>query len=913
MGRASRYGATPRSAKALLMLAVACILSATAVAGTQAQLPDHLVVTWDFDDDLDGWAQSTWEEMGAQVYAEGGEMRGRVQRAGQVPRFDSPLFRANASDKLTVVMRVKYGGQRERGARVDVRLLGSESTVEDFQSLPRPFGGGAATIASVPFDEEVFPDGRYAIIKAPIHEYVNGTVVQLRIFPIQFDPENTIVEPWGTFDIDWIRLVEAPTITKVEGCLNKYFDEAPEPLHPSLMSQRSEDGEYVFRGGSEDGVNNVTIKAIASNGDGHLLHKSSFLQESPESPYATTFNCPRQGPQTRIRITGRNLGDYATIAAPIEATLDAQVAEEANAPGGTLQKWDTVTINGQICADVVMLEVERMIECTLPSTAATNGLDRVPVTVQQPDYRCLEDSKPYLSYMVPAPQPLAAPEVANLGSRGLDLTWSAPSDPWDAATVTGYVVLVYEEPLDPFFKDNAPGRLPVNRTNRFTLIREDVLGNVTSTSIVGLGPERNYRFALQALVEDPREASCWKVDLYGRRQLLTGALRSVSSALTAVETTLSLDVHFPSFPASSTLEVGATDARTLLGPSRNEGGEGHYGLRLVGSAQIANCNETSLCCDHASDGSCETICVSTATQVGVDPDYLNLDADREVPGNSAENGQELYVGPLAGIPGGDLPDGPFPACGPALRLTPSRARASGAAWYPRKMNVREGFVTEFTLRLSNPSLVCTVMDDEATQCRSRGADGLAFVIQNEASSALGHGGMNLGFGGISNALAIEFDTFHNPEKRDPYENHIAVFATSTKGDVMDSGHHMSLASTTAVPDLTQGSHRIRIEYSPRMREDDILDPAFFATAQTATLMASQNAWGWEMGSLKIFVNDLHRPCFQAIPSLVPHRLEDLNGLLMTYVCLCSTVVSVEAIALVAIAFRLEVVSQFKIV
>lgn len=42
---------------------------------------------------------------------------------------------------------------------------------------------------------------------------------------------------------------------------------------------------------------------------------------------------------------------------------------------------------------------------------------------------------------------------------------------------------------------------------------------------------------------------------------------------------------------------------------------------------------------------------------------------------------------------------------------------------------------------------------------SRGGDGFAFVIQNQAPTALGHGGMELGYGGIQNSIAVEFDSW----------------------------------------------------------------------------------------------------------------------------------------------------------
>lgn len=131
----------------------------------------------------------------------------------------------------------------------------------------------------------------------------------------------------------------------------------------------------------------------------------------------------------------------------------------------------------------------------------------------------------------------------------------------------------------------------------------------------------------------------------------------------------------------------------------------------------------------------------------------------------------LTLQELIDIQGAEMPTMP---CGPALRLTPSGARESGAVWYSRKTNVREGFDTSITFQISNPSMRCNRLDDVNTYCRSRGADGLAFVIQDSSPVALGLAGSGMGYEGIYNSLAIELDTFFNYDQMDYYENHIGV-------------------------------------------------------------------------------------------------------------------------------------------
>ena len=68
-----------------------------------------------------------------------------------------------------------------------------------------------------------------------------------------------------------------------------------------------------------------------------------------------------------------------------------------------------------------------------------------------------------------------------------------------------------------------------------------------------------------------------------------------------------------------------------------------------------------------------------------------------------------------------------------------------------------------------------------------GADGFTFVIQNSdsslfgggGSSALGSTGGGLGYAGIPNSLAVEFDTWFNPVLGDPNGNHISVHTAGT--------------------------------------------------------------------------------------------------------------------------------------
>ena len=102
---------------------------------------------------------------------------------------------------------------------------------------------------------------------------------------------------------------------------------------------------------------------------------------------------------------------------------------------------------------------------------------------------------------------------------------------------------------------------------------------------------------------------------------------------------------------------------------------------------------------------------------------------------------------------------------------------------------QNGFVTTFNMLVDNPT--CYKFDDStclirlgfcwwrsSTTIESRcGADGFAVILRYSQIDGPGLIGSGLGYGGIYNALAIEFDTFTNTENNDPDwdgERHISV-------------------------------------------------------------------------------------------------------------------------------------------
>jgi hypothetical protein len=182
----------------------------------------------------------------------------------------------------------------------------------------------------------------------------------------------------------------------------------------------------------------------------------------------------------------------------------------------------------------------------------------------------------------------------------------------------------------------------------------------------------------------------------------------------------------------------------------------------------------------------------------------------------------------------------------ALRLTPALRTQGGSAWLDEKQNVLNGFSTMFQFQITDRR---SAFDKSVTE--DTGGDGFAFVIQNSGPDALGGRGAAMGYAGIPNSLAIEFDTWDNNESgqvllRDPDDNHISV---QTRGTETNSEFTaFSLGLTPNLPELSDGEvHTAKIEYVPGtllVYVDDLELPILAVKVDLATLLALDEGRAW---------------------------------------------------------------------
>lgn len=132
--------------------------------------------------------------------------------------------------------------------------------------------------------------------------------------------------------------------------------------------------------------------------------------------------------------------------------------------------------------------------------------------------------------------------------------------------------------------------------------------------------------------------------------------------------------------------------------------------------------------------------------------------------------------------------------GARLRVAPAATNRRGSVFATARQRVTTPFTAEFQFDLSG------------------GGEGLAFVIQDTAATALGLGGEGLGYAGMTNAFVVEFDTVASLLTFDFSDNEVSAH-TGGAGAVsaIELG---GLGATSLVPPLDLGVRTVRIEYVP---------------------------------------------------------------------------------------------------
>jgi hypothetical protein len=200
-------------------------------------------------------------------------------------------------------------------------------------------------------------------------------------------------------------------------------------------------------------------------------------------------------------------------------------------------------------------------------------------------------------------------------------------------------------------------------------------------------------------------------------------------------------------------------------------------------------------------------------------------------------------------------------CSNRLRLTPSNPSKAGSVWYQSRVPILRGFETTFSWQITDQSVECIDHVDKAystmqhRSCAVHGGDGFAFVIHGapEKENALGGDGEQLGYGGIANSIAVEFDTWTNVDTQgsdDVFTDHISIHSA---GPVLaNSANHSAALGYWRQTNIADGKvHNARVQYLP------YVETRYFElmTANENLIpYLKDNGEGRRIGTLAIFVD-----------------------------------------------------------
>ncbi|MEO1417119.1 MAG: gliding motility-associated C-terminal domain-containing protein [Bacteroidota bacterium] len=133
-------------------------------------------------------------------------------------------------------------------------------------------------------------------------------------------------------------------------------------------------------------------------------------------------------------------------------------------------------------------------------------------------------------------------------------------------------------------------------------------------------------------------------------------------------------------------------------------------------------------------------------------------------------------------------------------LTPDLQWQSGSVWYLNRVDISEPFDLYFEIFLG---------------CRNNdGADGIAFVLQ-QVSTSVGTQGEGIGYGGIFPSLALEIDTYFNPNRDDPQYDHVSLMRNGNVNHVNTNnlaGPFPAIGGGQNITDCNY--HEFRVTWNP---------------------------------------------------------------------------------------------------
>merc|ERR1712070_408530 len=215
-------------------------------------------------------------------------------------------------------------------------------------------------------------------------------------------------------------------------------------------------------------------------------------------------------------------------------------------------------------------------------------------------------------------------------------------------------------------------------------------------------------------------------------------------------------------------------------------------------------------------------------------------------------------------------------CSDKLRLNGPYQEQAGYAFHTTPQLVLSGLTTKFQFQIVDRAEKCRYIRNSLQDtrfyehCQEKGADGFAFVLKGPNVTTLGSNGRELGYGGIENSFAIEFDTWWN-EQIEPNQGMSGHISVHSRGNTSNSANHSFSLGSIAVPSMLSSLVKtVVIKYTPgnftlESVNEDVIDNDRTSVMSPGHLMTSQYHRQWfgvrspSVGLLEVFFENLETP------------------------------------------------------
>lgn len=142
------------------------------------------------------------------------------------------------------------------------------------------------------------------------------------------------------------------------------------------------------------------------------------------------------------------------------------------------------------------------------------------------------------------------------------------------------------------------------------------------------------------------------------------------------------------------------------------------------------------------------------------------------------------------------------------QITSESNNQLGAVWNNTQLNLNEGFDLELLINFGRNDV--------------NGADGIAFVLQNQHNHLIGTSGAGLGFSGITPSLGVEFDTWNNSNMTDMPQDHIAILQNGDTRHLSSNNLVGPIVASVNSPNIEDAKdHLVRISWEPTTKTMEV--------------------------------------------------------------------------------------------